>query len=200
MSENPPPAVRPRSSVRKWIVHAETIVAEGGPAADQPLIKVAAALVVTNPYAGHWSEKLDQLIEPSAQWATDHAALCQAQLGGQGESFGKAAIVGTAGEQEHGVACLTTPFGDALREATGGTTWVPSNTKVDTVGAVIDIPLAYKRALFVREFYDTVSLRVPGSPRPDEIVVALAMANRGRIHHRVGGLAKADATAGDGLR
>jgi len=199
MSENPPP-VRPRSPARKWIVYAETTIAEGGPASDEPLTKVAAALVVTNPYAGRWSEKLDQLIEPSAQWAADLAALCQAQLSGPGESFGKAAIVGTAGEQEHGVACLTTPFGDALRDATGGTTWVPSTTKVGSAGTSIDIPLAYKRALFVREFYDTVSFQVPDAPRPDEIVVALAMANRGRIHHRVGGLAKADATAGDGLR
>ena len=34
--------------------------------------------------------------------------------------YGKAALIGTAGEQEHGVACLTTVYGNVLRDAVGG--------------------------------------------------------------------------------
>lgn len=190
----------PIGRVRKTALHREEIFHEGGPDADPPLLKVAAALVIANPYAGRYAETLDELIEPSAEWGRQLVGLCGEGLSGAGLGFGKAAIVGAAGEQEHGVACMTTPFGDALREGVGGNTWVPSNTKVAGVGASIDIPLAYSRALFVREFYDTVSLTIADAPRADEIVVAIGLATRGRVHHRVGGLTVEAATAGDGLR
>lgn len=186
--------------VRKWVSVVEEIHTDGGPEADQPLRKAAVAAIIRNPYAGRWSESLDLLLEPSGALAQELVKRCVAILGDQAESCGKAAIVGTAGEQEHGVACLTTPFGDALRDGIGGSTWVSSTSKVAAAGESIDVPLAYKNALFVREFYDAVTLRVPDGPRPDEIAVIAALANRGRLHSRVGGLAKADATVGDGLR
>jgi len=187
--------------VRKWAVFSEEIRSEGGPPVDTPLVKVAVAAVIHNPYAGGYAENLDELIEPSADLGRELVSRAVAALGGRDpEASGKGAIVGVAGEQEHGVACLTTPFGDAMRDGVGGSTWVTSNTKVGAAGAQIDIPLAYKRALFVREFYDTVTISIPDAPRPDEIMVIAAVANRGRVHHRVGGLAKAEATAGDGLR
>ena len=63
----------------------------------------------------------------------------------------------------------------------------------------LDLPVAYKDALFVRSHYDSVTFAIPDAPRPDEIVVAVALSTGGRVHHRVGGLAKEEA-AGDGLR
>jgi hypothetical protein len=187
--------------IRKWVTFTEEIGHEGGPAADPPLFKAAVGALVKNPYAGRYAETLDELIEPSAELAAELVARCAAALGEhEPEGCGKGAIVGVAGEQEHGVACLTTPFGDAMRNGIGGNTWVTSTTKVAAAGASIDIPLAYKSALFVREFYDTVTLAAPDGPRPDEILVIAAMSTRGRVHHRVGGLAKAEATKGDGLR
>jgi Amino acid synthesis len=185
--------------VRKWLTVVEEVASDGGPRVDPPLRKAAVAAVIHNPYAGRWSETLDDLVEPSGELATELVARCKEALGAEAESCGKGAIVGVAGEQEHGVACMTTPFGDALRDGIGGTTWVTSNSKVAAAGTAIDIPLAYKTALFVREFYDTVTVSVPDGPRPDEIAVIVAMASRGRVHSRLGGLAKADA-AGDGLR
>jgi len=188
-------------AVRKWGIVVEEINSEGGPPVDTPLLKVAVAAVIHNPYARAYAEELDELIDPSAELGRELVARAVAALGGRDpEACGKGAIVGVAGEQEHGVACLTTPFGDAMRDGVGGSTWVTSSTKVAAAGAQIDIPLAYKRALFVREFYDTVTISIPDAPRPDEIMVIAAVANRGRVHHRVGGLAKAEATAGDGLR
>jgi hypothetical protein len=187
--------------VRKWVTFIEEVHSDGGPAVEPPLVKAAVAAVIRNPYAGRWSEDLGKLLEPSAALARALVARCAAALGGrEAEGCGKGAIVGTAGEQEHGVACLTTPFGDAMREGIGGLTWVTSTTKVAAAGATLDVPLAYKRALFVREFYDTISIEIPDGPRPDEIAVIAAMSTRGRVHHRVGGLAKRAATAGDGLR
>jgi hypothetical protein len=188
-------------SVRTWATFSEEIHHDGGPPVEPPLVRAAVAAVIANPYAGRYAETLDELIDPSETLARELVARCAAALGGHAaEGCGKGAIIGTAGEQEHGVACLTTPFGDAMREGIGGLTWVTSTTKVAGPGATLDVPLAYKRALFVREFYDTISVTVPGAPRPGEIVVIAAMSSRGRPHHRVGGLAKEDATKGDGLR
>ncbi len=186
--------------VRRWFIQVEEVHTDGGPSVRPPLRKAAVAAVIVNPYAGRWAEALDELIEPSGELAVELVRRAAEALGVPAESCGKGAIVGLAGEQEHGVACLTTPFGDALRDGIDGTTWVTSTSKVAAAGTALDVPLAYKKALFVREFYDTVTVTVPGGPRPDEIVVIAALASDGRVHSRVGGLTKAEATAGDGLR
>lgn len=186
--------------VRAWQTVVSEIHAEGGPCVDPPLRKAAVAALIRNPYAGRWSEDLDELIAPSGALAIELVRRAVTALGGlTPESCGKGAIVGVAGEQEHGVACLTTPFGDAMRDGIGGKGWVTSTTKVGTAGAAIDVPLAYKNALFVREFYDTITVSLADGPRPDEIAVIAAVASGGRVHHRVGGLAKHEAV-GDGLR
>jgi hypothetical protein len=186
--------------VRAWQTVIGEIHSEGGPRVDPPLRKAAVAALIRNPYADRWSEDLDELIAPSGALAIELVRRAVAALGGLApESCGKAAIVGVAGEQEHGVACLTTPFGDAMRDGVGGNGWVTSTTKVGAAGAAIDVPLAYKKALFVREFYDTITVSLPDGPRPDEIAVIAAVASGGRVHHRVGGLAK-DEAIGDGLR
>jgi hypothetical protein len=187
--------------VRKWVTFVEEVHHEGGPEADPPLLKAAVAAVVENPFAGRFVEDLSPLIEPSIPLAKELVARTHAALGGHApESCGKGAIVGTAGEQDHGIATITTPFGDALRAEIDGITWVTSTSKVAAAGSSLDIPLAYKRALYVREFYDTITITIPDGPKPGEIVVAAAMASRGRVHHRVGGLAKHEVSVGDGLR
>lgn len=186
--------------IRAWYTHVEQLNADGGPAVAEPLVKAAVTAVIMNPYAGRYSDDLSELIDPSGALAVALVERCKMALGGaEAESCGKGAIVGLAGEQEHGVACLTTPFGDAMRNGIGGTGWVTSATKVGTAGTAIDVPLAYKKALFVREFYDAITVTIPTGPRPNEIAVIAAMGTRGRVHHRIGGLTKADAV-GDGLR
>lgn len=196
--------------VRKWLTVVETTERDGGPlggkeraAGAPPLIKIASVAVIANPYAGRYSEDLNALIEPSGALAralVEKANAAFKALGAEVESCGKAGIVGLLGEQEHAVACLGTPVGDAIRGGIDGNTWVSSTTKVAAAGTPIDVPLAYKKALFVRSHYDAMQVTIPDGPRPDEIAIILAFANRGRLHHRVGGLAKEDATKGDGLR
>jgi hypothetical protein len=187
--------------VRKWVTVVEEIAHDGGPAVEEPLVKAAVGVVIANPYAGRYTDTLEALIEPSVPLAKELVARTHAALGGRTpQSCGKAAIVGTAGDQDHGIACITTPFGDAMREEIDGITWVTSTAKVAVAGSSIDVPLAYKRALFVREYYDTITLTVPDGPKPDEILVVAAMASRGRVHHRVGGLARDEVSVGDGLR
>ena len=103
------------------------------------------------------------------------------------------------GEQEHGVAMLTTVFGNVMREAAGGgKAWISSLTKRAAPGAAIDIPLAHKDALYVRSHYDGITITLPDAPLPDEIAIICAYANRGRPNHRVGGLAAATSRASTG--
>ncbi len=189
--------------VRKFLVVVEEILAEGGRGDEGgPLRKVASLAVIANPYAGRpWSEDLNELVQPSGDLAKQMARRALEVLGDRVESYGKAALVGVAGEQEHANACLTSVFGDAFREAVGGgKAWLPSVTKRGSAGATLDIPLACKDALWVRSHYDAITVRVEDAPGPEEILVGLAVANRGRINARLGGLRKEDVRGEDGLR
>jgi hypothetical protein len=186
--------------VHSWYGHAEEIWQAGGPRLAAPLVKAVAAVVIANPYAGRWQRDLSALTAPSAALGTELGRRAVALLGGRPvHSYGKGGLAGTAGEQEHVVACITTVFGDAFREAVGGgAAWISSASKVAVAGSPLDLPLAHKDALYVRSHYDAVTLTIPAAPRPGELVIAVAVASGGRPHERVGGLSAEDA-AGDGL-
>jgi hypothetical protein len=184
--------------VRKtWLVVEETRTAAGRSDPGGPLRKVAACAVVSNPFAGRgYVDDLSPLIEASRALGFELGRMAQQALGSPVESYGKAAIVGTAGEQEHANACLTSAFGDAFREAIGGgKAWISSTTKVGAPGTAIDVPLAFKDELWVRSHYDAIEIRVPDAPAPDELVIIAAVANRGRLNARLGGMTKAQAEA-----
>jgi hypothetical protein len=186
--------------LRKTFVAVEEILTEQGRAAGPPLVKAAAAAVIRNPFARRFGDDLAELMAWGRPLAELIGGKAVAALGrAPPQSFGKGCIVGTEGSPEHGVALITTAFGDAFRGLVGGKAWVPSNVKRGALGAAIDIPLAHKDALYVRDHYDTVEVTVPDAPFPDEIVVICVMATRGRMNARLGGL-KATEIKGDGLR
>jgi len=189
--------------IRKWYVfREETLALESGPLADgQPLIKLVLAAAIHNPHAGSFVHSFDEVIGMSRELGAEFGRRLQASLGAVPvQSYGKAALVGVNGEYEHGNAFLTNTFADPIREALGGgKSWFPSTGKRAAPGATIDIPLVHKDALYVRSHYDTVSVTFADSPGPDEVIVAIAVATRGRLHARLGGL-KADQIIGtDGL-
>ncbi|MFQ6591027.1 MULTISPECIES: amino acid synthesis family protein [Pseudomonas] len=189
--------------IRKWYSFVEeTLANETGQLADgEPVFKYAVAAVVANPYAGLYSEDLSQLIEPSPLLGEEFGRRIQALAGSrQIQSYGKAILVGSAGEYEHGNAFLTNPAADPVRVALGGgKSWVPSTGKRGGPGSTIDVPLAHKDALYVRSHYDSFSLTFGDGPSPDEIVVIWAFATRGRLHARLGGLKAEDVKGLDGL-
>lgn len=189
--------------VRKWVTIVQETHEELGRGDDGgPLLKVAVCAVVANPFAGRFVEDLGDLVDASAPLADEIARRAAAALAPHDvESYGKAALVGSAGDQEHANAMLTTAFGEMLRKhAGGGTAWIPSMTKRATAGEAIDVPLAYKDALYVRSHYDGITVLVPDAPGPDEIVVIGAYANRGRLNARLGGPRADEISGTDGLR
>jgi hypothetical protein len=191
------PELHPFYEVRQWFGFVQEVVHDGGPIPDQRLVKAAAGVVIKNPFAGRYVEDLSALTEHSASIGTALGARVVALLGGNPvEGYGKGGLAGIAGEQDHVVACITTVFGDAFRDAVGGgAAWISSATKTVSAGAPLDIPLAFKDELYVRSHYDAVTISVPDSPRPDELLICVAASTRGRIHERVGGLSRAQALA-----
>jgi hypothetical protein len=185
--------------LRKTFVAVEEILAEQGRSSGPPLVKAVAAAVIRNPFARRFGDDLAEIMAWGKPLAELVGAKAAAALGSSPLSFGKGCIVGIDGSPEHGVALITSAFGDAFRGLVGGKAWVPSNVKRGALGATIDVPLAHKDALYVRDHYDTVEVTVPDAPFPDEIVVICVMANRGRMNARLGGL-KATEIKGDGLR
>ena len=78
-------------------------------------------------------------------------------------------------------------IGKPMRAATdGGKAVIGSNVKVAAAGALLDIPLGHKDDSWSFEHFDTVTVMVPDAPRPDEIVVAIGIADGGRVNPRVG--------------
>lgn len=187
--------------IRRLHTFVEHKLLEANRETDEPLRKVAVAAIIENPYAGTFVEDLHPLIEASAALGTKLAQLAvEAMSPYSAQSYGKGAIVGLAGEQEHANAVLTTTFADPLRKVIGGgKAWISSFTKRAPPGTLIDIPLASKDALYVRSHYDGVTIMLPDAPQSDEIAVFICLANRGRLNARVGGLQLGSALMKDGL-
>ena len=187
--------------IKRVLTFIDETGSEAGQRVDPPLRKVAVAAIIDNPFAGRFEPDLKPLTDASAAIGVHICGLAVALLGPhKPESYGKAAVIGMNGEQEHGVAMLTTVFGNVMREAAGGgKAWISSLTKRAAPGATIDIPLAHKDALYVRSHYDGVSIMLPDAPLPDEIAIICAYANRGRPNHRVGGPKASEIKGQDGL-
>ncbi|TPW77411.1 amino acid synthesis family protein [Schumannella soli] len=194
MAEN---EIDPYYRVREWFGFVQEVHHEGGPVEAEPLVKAAVGVIIANPFAGQWVEDLSPLTAPSASLGTALGDRAVALLGGRPvEGYGKGGIAGVDGDQDHVVACITTTFGDAFRDAVGGgAAWISSATKTASAGTSLDIPLAFKDELYVRSHYDAVTVTVPDAPRPGELMICVAVSSRGRIHHRVGGLTRDEALA-----
>jgi len=187
--------------VRKMLSFVDEVRSEAGKPAKPLLRKVAVAAIITNPYAGKWVEDLGPLTKASEALGREITTAAVALLGDlKPESYGKAAIIGLGGEQQHGSSMLTTVFGNVMREAAGGgKAWISSFTKRAAPGSSIDIPLAHKDALYVRSHYDGITIMLPDAPLPDELAIICAYANRGQINHRIGGIAASEIKGQDGL-
>ena len=177
--------------IRRWYVQEQEILTNESYQSDEgaPLHKILIAAAIKNPYAGRFSEDLGEIVDASDKLGEEFARRIVAALGGaQAESYGKACVVGIAGEYEHGNAFITARFATPIRAVLpGAKEWIPSTGKRSGPGALIDIPLAHMGELYVRSHYDTMTVHIDDAPNADEVVVAFVVATRGRIHARLDG-------------
>ena len=189
--------------LRKRALIVEEIFHEGGPRAEAPLKRGACLSVIRNPFAGAYHADIQPFMETLNPLGLDMAKRLVAALGGDIasiESYGKGAIIGSAGELEHG-ALWHAPGGYAMRAVLGDAkAIVPSTKKVGGVGARLDVPLTHINASYVRSHFDSMEVGIADGPRADEMMVILVMATGPRIHARAGGLAAKDIKGQDGLR
>ena len=192
------------ANIRKIIVQVDEIHLEMGKAINPPARRALAMAVIANPFAGRYEENLDALIAIGEELGGLLGGKCVEALGiepGQAHSYGKAAIVGEAGELEHAAAILHPKLGAPLRLAVEkGAALVPSSKKRGGLGTAIDVPLGHKDAAFVRSHFDAMEARVADAPRANEIVVAVVVTDSGRPLARIGGLQAHEIKGEDGLR
>ena len=211
--------------IRRIFTQVEQIRHEFGPPPAQAQLRGAIAAVLTNPFAGRYEADLLPWMGELDPVGLDMARRLRAAMDipvSQIQSYGKGAIVGAAGELEHG-ALWHVPGGYAMRELLGwkgdaaaykqgkavdekkgqpgnGLAIVPSTKKVGAPGCTLDVPLTHINASYVRSHYDAFEVRVPGAPASDELVFILAMSSGARVHARIGGLKAEDIARWDGLR
>lgn len=192
----------PKVELRKQLLVLEEIYHEGGPPPAEPHRRGAALAVIRNPFAGRYEPEIQGFMDDLRPLGLAMATRLAAALGGADriEGYGKASLVGAAGELEHG-ALWHAPGGYAMREVLNGAkAIVPSAKKVGGAGARIDVPITHVNASYVRSHFDSIEVGLNDAPRADEMVVILAMTTGPRIHSRAGGLEASQIKGEDGLR
>ncbi len=188
--------------LRKLITSVEEIYHEGGPVADVPVKRASILAIIENPFAGRYEEDIQSFMEDLKPLGLDMSKKLVQLLGGadQIEGYGKGAIIGEAGELEHG-ALWHAPGGYAMRDQLAkSNAIVPSTKKVGGVGARLDVPITHVNASYVRSHFDAMEVGSNDAPRAHEMALALVMSTGARIHSRSGGLEASQIKGEDGLR
>jgi hypothetical protein len=173
-------------AIRKIALLREEAFSEMDEAAARPVVRAVALVVIANPFAGRFVADLTALVEAGGALAARVAPDLVRMLVGSAVSYGKGAIVGAAGEIEHAHALLHPKMGAPLRAAIGGgAALIPSAAKVGAVGASLDLPLGHKDDAWSRDHFDAITVSLGDAPRADEILVAMALCDAGRLLPRI---------------
>jgi hypothetical protein len=203
--------------IHRIFTHVEEIFHEFGPPPVRPLRRGGIAAIIRNPFAGQFVADIAPFMDELKPLGLALAHRLMAVLKSTPndiQGYGKAAIVGSAGEIEHG-ALWHVPGGYGMREALA---WkddaarvslgqpgnalaiVPSTKKVGAPGTAIDVPITHLNASYVRSYLDAIEIRVPGAPAADEVAYILVMSLGPRVHERLGGLRVEQIDRWDGQR
>ncbi len=181
------------TEIRKIVVTTEEILRESGKAVNPPTVKVIAAAVVTNPFAGKplvadltelelMSAEVTGILSERAIKALEALGLSASDVRG----YGKGAIVGTDGEIEHTAAVLHPRFGAPIRAAIGGgADIIPGTKKVGAPGSSITMPIGNKDDRWEFDDMDSAEITIEDSPRANEMVIVVILSVGGRPHARV---------------
>ena len=177
--------------LRKFTKFVDKTFTEGGKQAKVPALLVSVAAVIKNPWAGKgFVEDLKPAILDLAPKLGDILVPELIKEIGSGEkilAYGKAAVVGLAGEIEHASAFIhTLRFGNKFRDAVGGTSYLSFTNIRGPAGSKISIPMMHKTDSGLRPYYLTHEFTIHDAPFDNEIVIAIGGASSGRAHARTG--------------
>ncbi|PHQ96254.1 MAG: peptide synthetase [Marinosulfonomonas sp.] len=174
-------------NIRKSVLVKETIETDASGKPCAPITRIVAMVVVQNPFAGKFAEDLSPLFDLGGELGERLINDAMKALPNPPVSYGKAAIIGLAGDIEHGGAMIHPKLGKPMRAAVGGgKSLIPSNAKVATAGTSIDIPIGHKDIAWSFDHFDTMTVMIADAPRADEIVMCVAVSDGARPHPRVG--------------
>ena len=193
------------ANIRKLVVQVDETRKEMGRAVEPPTRRAVAMAVIDNPYAGRYSESLDELIAigeelgallgQKARAGAGHRARRRRRATARPPSSARPASWSTPPP-----SCIPSSARRCALAVEKGAALVPSAKKRGTLGTAIDVPLGHKDAAFVRSHFDAIEARVSDAPRANEIVVAVAVTDSGRPLPRIGGLQASEIKGEDGLR
>ena len=177
--------------IRKLVNFEEEIRLEGERAATPPLHVFGVAAVVKNPWAGRgFVADLKPEIRAFAPILGKLLTERIIGLAGGGdkiEAYGKAAMAGLDGEQEHASALIhTLHYGNFFREAVGAKSYLGFTNTRGPANSQLQIPLMDKHDTGRRSHYLTVQFSIYDAPADDELIAAFGGATGGRPHHRIG--------------
>jgi len=184
--------------IRKTAIYFEEINSESGAPVRPPLRRVAIGAVFKNPLLGQPSgASLQPLIKLSCELAEPLTKQALSMLGnGRLRSYTKGALVGTAGDLEHGAALIHPRFGMAMRKAIKrGRVLIPGHSKVGAAGTPFDLIYGPIDEGWDLDAIDSMQVVVPDAPRPDEIILFVGYASGPRANARCKGPDQAEVDA-----
>ncbi|MBR1122256.1 amino acid synthesis family protein [Bradyrhizobium lablabi] len=175
---------------RSITVISQDVLSEGGRELASPCRRVAACGVLHNPHAGQ--PPLDDftgLVELSVEAGKVLTSRALEALGTlKPRGYGKAVVVGTAGDLEHGASMIHVRIGIAMRQgAGGGPALIPGNAKVGGAGTPVDVVFGGLEDGWDYDAMDTMTVSVADAPRPDEVLLAVAFLGGTRPNARIKG-------------
>jgi hypothetical protein len=175
--------------IREIQTLTQEIAAAAGRPVRPPALRAAAYAVLGNPRAGQPAgDDFEAFVAASVEVGGILARRALDALGGRMPiAYGKGVLVGASGDLEQGAAMIHCRIGLAMRQAVGsGLALIPGNAKLAAPGATLDIVLGGIDDAWHYDAMDTLEIRVPGAPRADEFVLAVAFAT-GRPNARIRG-------------
>jgi len=176
--------------LRSITVISQDILSEGGRELKTPTRRVAACGVLHNPFAGKPpADDFSELVELSVKAGEILTARALAALGDvKPRGYGKAALVGSAGDLEHGASMIHVRIGLAMRSgAGGGPALIPGNAKTGGIGRPIDVIFGGIDDAWDYDAMDSMTVSVDDAPKPDEILLVVAFLGGSRPNARIRG-------------